>query len=49
MLVYAALIALIISCGTPYAASMSNSLSLLTESNALRKSTKCKTAGMWLI
>ena len=35
MLVYAALIALIISCGTPYAASMSNSLSLVTESNAL--------------
>ena len=48
-MVYAALIALIISCGTPYAASMSNSLSLLTESNALRKSTKSKTAGMWLI
>ena len=48
VLVYAAHIALIIACGTPYAASMSNSLALLTESNALRKSTKSKTAGMWL-
>ena len=35
MLVHAALIALIVSCGTPYAANMSNSLFLLTESNAL--------------
>ena len=42
MLVYAALIALIISFGKPYAASMSHSLSLLTES------AKSKTASMWL-